>query len=432
MRDLEAFNETAFAQRLIQIELGLAEWPVPDAKRHHFIPQFMLNRFGTKRICQLEKATGKPQPILVAEAASRRHLYRFEDDKGNKSSVVEGIFAMVEEEAAPALLRLEEDGEVSDHERAAIALFLSYLWARTPAARKRAEAIGEEIRLGFAATQLSDPEDFKRRMSELKKTPDELEELRQRMLGQLRDGEVRSRDPDGGPTTSMLLQSAHELAMEMFAGTKWTLLRSRTHKFVTSDRGTVSFDPSPAHPWAAAAVLSSPNAETFFPISANHCLRISPGDPELKTVEASPSHVIGINLRIYGWADRYIYGGSQNDVCAVRRALKTPKRKYALPPTPARFTTLLQRDSDDDRLAQSHLARGWPAYLTALDENGMPEQLDYMVVGEDGTAVEIGISSEKLVEERARKAGGYTEGEPMPGGVNIKSVSPLSVLPSRS
>lgn len=50
-------------------------------------------------------------------------------------------------------------------------------------------------------------------MAELKKTPEELEELRQRMLGQLRDGEVRSRDPDGGPTTNMLLQSAHELAI---------------------------------------------------------------------------------------------------------------------------------------------------------------------------------------------------------------------------
>jgi hypothetical protein len=92
----------------------------------------------------------------------------------------------------------------------------------------------------------------------------------------------------------------------------------------------------------------------------------------------------------------------------------------------------LQRDLDDDRLAQSHLAHGWLAYLTALNENGIPEQLDYMVAGEDGTAVEIGISSEKLVEERPRPAGGYTEGEPMLGGVNIKSVSPLSVLPTRS
>lgn len=60
----------------------------------------------------------------------------------------------------------------------------------------------------------------------------------------------------------------------------------------------------------------------------------------------------------------------------MRRALKTSKRKNALPPTPPRFTTLLQRDPDDYRLAQSHLARGWPAYLTALAENGIPEQLD--------------------------------------------------------
>jgi hypothetical protein len=430
--DLEAFNETAFAQRLIQIELGLAQWPEPDAKRHHFIPQFMLDRFGKKRICQLEKATGKPQSILVAEAASRRHLYRFEDNAGNKSSVLEGIFAMAEQEAAPALLRLEEGGEVSDHERAAIALFLAYLWARTPAARKRAEAVGEEIRLGFAATQLSNPQDFERRMSELEKTPVELEELRQRMLGQLRAGEVRSRDPDGGPTTNMLLQTAHELAMEMFAGTEWTLLRAGARKFITSDRGTVSFDRSPAHPWSGAAVLSSPDAETFFPISANHCLRISPGEPALDLIEASTSRVLEVNLRVYGWAERYIYGGSQNDVCAVRRTLKTSKRKYALPPTPARFTTLLQRDPDDDRLAQSHLARGWPAYLTAMDESGVPEELDYMVVGEDGTAVEIGISSEQLVEERAREAGGYAEGDWMPGGVKIKSVSPRSVLPTKS
>lgn len=58
MPDLEAFNETAFAQRLIQIELGLAEGPEPDAKRHHFIPQFMLDRFGKKRICQLDQKLG--------------------------------------------------------------------------------------------------------------------------------------------------------------------------------------------------------------------------------------------------------------------------------------------------------------------------------------------------------------------------------------
>lgn len=54
-----------------------------------------------------------------------------------------------------------------------------------------------------------------------------------------------------------------------------------------------------------------------------------------------------------------------------------------------------------------------------------------MVVGADGTAIEIGISSEALVEERARKAGGYSEGEAMPGAMKIKAISPRSVLPTR-
>jgi hypothetical protein len=431
MPDLEAFNETAFAQRMIQIELGLAEWPEPGAKRHHFVPQFMLNRFGEPRIFQLEKSTGKPQSILVAEAASRRHFYRFADDEGNKSSVIEGIFGLAETDAAPALLRLEEDGEISDHDRAAIALFLAYLWARTPGAREHAESIGEEIRLGFAATQLSDAQDFERTMKELGKTPEELEKLRHRMLGQLRNGEVHSPDPDGGATTGLLMQTAHELSVDMFAETEWTLLRAGGERFITSDRATASFDPSPAHPWSGAAVLSSPDAETYFPISAEHCLKISPGTPSLVLEDAPNSRVTEINLRIYGWAERFIYGGTQQDVCSVRKALKGSKRRFAVPPSRAQFATLIERDPDDERLAEVHRARGWPPYLTTVGEDGLPEELDYMVVGADGTAIEIGISSEALVEERARKAGGYGEGEAMPGAMKIKAISPRSVLPTR-
>ncbi|HEY0317668.1 MAG TPA: DUF4238 domain-containing protein [Solirubrobacterales bacterium] len=431
MPDLEAFNETAFAQRMIQIELGLAEWPEPDAKRHHFVPQFMLNRFGEPRIFQLEKSTGKPQSILVTEAASRRHFYRFADDEGNKSSVIEGIFGLAETDAAPALLRLEEDGEISDHDRAAIALFLAYLWARTPGAREHAESIGEEIRLGFAATQLSDAQDFERTMKELGKTPEELEKLRHRMLGQLRNGEVHSPDPDGGATTGLLMQAAHELSVDMFAETEWTLLRAGGKRFITSDRATASFDPSPAHPWSGAAVLSSPDAETYFPISAEHCLKISPGTPRLVLEDAPNSRVTEINLRIYGWAERFIYGGTQQDVCSVRKALKGSKRRFAVPPSRAQFATLIERDAEDERLAEAHRARGWPPYLTTVGEDGLSEELDYMVVGADGTAIEIGISSEALVEERARKAGGYSEGEAMPGAMKIKAISPRSVLPTR-
>jgi len=440
--DPEAFNETPYAQTLMQIELGLKPWPEPDAKRHHFIPRFLLNRFAKadERLVQLDKTSSKPQSILANKAASRQRFYTFADDEGNRSSVLEGIFGMAEDDAAPALLRLEENGKLSDHDRASISLFLAYLWCRTPSARKQAERIGEEIRTGMLATQLADRHDFIAKLekaaetdADLRMTPDEAEILRQRMIGQLKDGTVKSVDPDGGPTTELLIEVAHEMAMELFLGMEWTLLRSPSRKFVSSDRGVACHDPTPAHPWSGATLLSSPSSETFFPISSECCLAVTRGhgDPIVRVSQVSAAKALEVNLRIYGWADRYIYGQDQEVVVAVRRALKTSKRRFAVPPSPARMTTLIERDPDDDRLAQVHVQRGWPPYLTAVDDDGVPRDYDYLVLGEDGTAVEIGVTSEQLVEERMRRADGFAPGEKMPGSVNIKAISPRTVLPSR-
>jgi len=437
--DAEAFNETPFAQRLIQIELGLVDWPEPDAKRHHFIPQFMLNRFGEERIFQLEKSTGKPQRIPVSEAASRRHFYRFENDEGDHSSVIEGIFGMVEDDAAPALARLEQGSVLSDVDRASIALFLAYLWARTPAARKGAELVGEQIRLSMLATELADRNAFHQKLTKLAEeheeirqdTPEEAEALRVRMVDQLKRGEVVSKDSDGGYTTGLLLEAAHDLAMEFFSEMAWTLLSAIEGQFITSDRGTVSVDPTPPHPWSSASPKSSPNATTYFPISAACCIVMHPGEPILLTEAVSRKMVTEINLRIYGWSERFIYGGSQEAVAAVRRALKTAKPGLVVEPQPARMATLIQRNPGDDRLAKAHQARGWPPYLRGVDDHGMPEVFDYMVIGENGTAVEVGLTAEELVAERERKRGGYDPGESPPGGVRITAIDPTAIHPTR-
>jgi hypothetical protein len=438
--DVEAFNETPFAQRLIQIELGLASWPEPDAKRHHFIPQFMLNRFAKvdERIFQLEKATGRPQRISVSEAASRRHFYRFENDEGDHSSVIEGIFGMAENDAAPALARLECDSVLSDVDRASIALFLAYLWARTPAARKGAELVGEQLRLNMLATELADRNAFHQKLAALAEehedlrqdTAEDAEALRLRMIEELKRGDVSSKDSDGGYTTGLLLGSAHELAMEFFAGMTWTLSCAIDGAFITSDRGTVSVDPTPPHPWSGATPMSSPNATTYFPVSAACCIVMRPGEPTLSVEGLSGRKVTEVNLRIYGWAERFIYGGTQEAVASVRRALKTTKASLAVEPKPARMVTLIERDPEDDRLAKLHQARGWPPYLRGVGDDGTPEFFDYMIIGETGTAVEIGLTAEELVEERARRRGGWNPGEIPPGNVRVEAIHPTAILPT--
>ena len=440
--DPQAFDEGPIGQDLIQIELGLMPWPSEDAKRHHFVPRFLLNRFApaTERIFQLDRRTGKPLGgIATSKAASRNRFYEFEDDTGSKSNVVEGMFAIVERAAAPALLRLEADGEVDEIDRATISMFLAFQWARTPTARKRAERVGEDLNNGMMASRYADREAFTTMVrqaeaedADLRLTDEEAEKLRRDTLKHLRDGTASFVDPDGGLTTSILLSTSNSVAMTMFAAMEWTLLRANADaEFVTSDTGTACFDPTPQHPWSTHTVYSSPNAMTFFPISSGCCLVLMPGDPTVRTVEADKAEVMEANLRIYGWASSYIYGRSQESVTAVRRAAKS-KPELAAPPRPHQQVILVERDPDDDRLASAHTARGWPPYMTVENESGAPEQLDYLVVGEDGNAVEVVLSADGLVRSRELKAAGLPPDSDVvpPGGVTTMPVSPGTVKPS--
>lgn len=440
-RDPRAFDEGPIGQELIQLELGLKPWPSKDAKRHHFISRFLLSRFApeSERLFQLDVRTGKPRGgILVSRAASRHRFYEFEDEDGNKSSALEGLFAVVEDAAAPALKRLEQDGDVDEIDRATISMFLAFLWARTPAARERAEKLSQEVAAGLMASKYADKKAFREMLHQreaqdesVRLSEEEAEAVRQDTLRMLGDETLVMADPDGGATTSLLISAANDVALIMFGGMEWRLMRANGAEFVTSDRGAACFDPTPKHPWSSHTIHSSPNAETFFPISSEHCLVLSPGQPIVRVLDANRSKVSQTNLRIYGWADRYIYGRTQESVAAVRRARKL-KPHLAAPPEPHRGVMLIDRDPDDERLARAHLARGWPPYMIGMDDYGMPRELDYLVVGEEGNAVEIALNADDLIRQRALKEAGYPPDSDieLPGGIGLEAVDPGTIKPS--
>lgn len=440
-RDPRAFDEGPIGQELIQLELGLKPWPSENAKRHHFVSRFLLGRFApeSERLFQLDLRTGKPLGgVPTDKAASRRRFYEFEDEEGEKSSVIEGLFAIVENPAAAALKRLEEKGDVDEVDRATISMFLAFLWARTPAARERAEKIARDFAAGQMASKYADRNAFLDMLHQqeavdesIRLTEEEAERLRQDTLRMLGDGTLFLADPDGGATTGLLLSIATDVALIMFGGMEWTLMQANGREFVTSDRGAACFDPTPKHPWLSHTIHSSPNAETFFPISSEFCLVVSPGEPVVRPLDANRAKVMETNLRIYGWADRYIYGRTQEAVTAVRRAGKS-KPHLAAAPQPHRGVILIDRDPDDKRLARAHLAKGWPPYMIDTDDHGMPRQLDYLVIGEEGNAVEIALNADDLIRRRARKAAGYPPDSDveLPGGVGVKPVDPGTIKPS--
>jgi uncharacterized protein DUF4238 len=101
------------AQELAEIGDGKQAFPTTTARRHHFVPAFLLARFAepaTRKgfLFQLDVATGKPQRTTPDSTAYEDYLYATGPDD-DRELVMEVFFSIVEKHAAAAVDRLLKD-----------------------------------------------------------------------------------------------------------------------------------------------------------------------------------------------------------------------------------------------------------------------------------------------------------------------------------
>jgi len=159
------------------------------------------------------------------------------------------------------------------------------------------------------------------------------------------------------------------------------------------------FDPTPKTPWSGNAWASSPNAQTIIPVSSTTAILVTPGEPGTGWIEADPVDVDQINLRTYGWADRFLFGASQELVSGLRRKAK---RRPALVVRPREMhqVLLVEADPDDSSLADARAARGLPAQF---EHKPTGARMDYFVLGEDGESVDIALETSRLAKQRTTR-----------------------------
>lgn len=389
------FSHSDLFRDLRQIEEGLKTMPETDAKRHHFVPKLLLRRFSARadRIWQLDKESGEGLDVRIDKASSRRRFYEFlHNDEGVRTSRMEAWLALVEGHACKVLRRLEHPGPMvglADWDRATLAFFLALLNARTPAAIRVAEQVGRETVQLKLGTEWSDPEGFARRHAEL--FPDamagEAEELRLRALNQLKRGEIGFEDP-AGAAMQTLVRGSGAMAQEIFES-RWIVLRAREGAFVASDVGLAMHDPRPRFPWSSQAWHSSDEVEVTIPIGSGACLFITPGPATFERLDVGAEEVDEINLRTFGWSDRFLFGAEEEAMAALWR-LAARRPDLIVKPKPRRMAILVELEEGDDSLADEHRRRGWPTHVAAPDpKTGRRRTHDYMVIGEDGEPIEL-------------------------------------------
>ncbi len=355
------------------------------------------------------------------------HLYSVMDDEGGRDNTLEGFFATVEGNAAPALETLLSAPEtLPTSDRATLSFFLALQTHRTPAAAAQVEQQANTLLQTLVGTEsFSDPAAFEKVYAELfgsGKSPEEVEAFRQKLIRDVRAGHLQMVDPDGAAFATGIGIAPNQARL-MF-GMSWTLLLSADGGFVTSDRGFAMHDPSPVYPWSSQGLCSSADAETTIPLAENACLLLRQVGQPLALQEAQPVDVEVVNLRTYGWADRYIFGQSQEVVTHVRRAAKRRPDRIVRP-KPHHQMILFDADPDDDTFARANMRRGWPARVVY---EGVAH--DYIVFPHGTPVPDVHQRVDAVVEERERKARGLPEGVRPPGRLTTDIPDPRRFIRS--
>ncbi len=320
------------------------------------------------------------------------------------SRSVEAFFSIVEQHAAPALARLREDPDaLSPQDRETIAFFLAFQESRTPAGLIRSERMRQAVFEIQASMDLSSPNSFRRAFKSdatQSMSPEELEAMRERMQKQLLEGRVGYESPRTG-ALSQILKAANDIASEVYS-LDWTVLTADGGEFITSDRPISMVDPTPEHPWTGNAWRSSGNAISFYPLSSTKGLFMTPGDHGLATATSRAPQVRRLNLMTYGWAERFLYGTSQEAVVRVRRQARSHPAEVAKR-RPLKQVILVPADMLDRSVTAEYVQRGWPEGFLVDDDDGQRHLMGYVVVDLDEPAGTAARATTKVTDALAGK-----------------------------
>jgi hypothetical protein len=366
-------------QHLHDIGAGRTPMPTSDAKRHHYIAQFILRQFvdpaqPRERLWQLDKMTGSVVPQTTESAASLRRLYRVIGFDGAPTDLLEGVFAMVESHAAESVRRLVAADEIDDGARANIALLLALQDGRTPAGQTRMLRQIEAAARGEMAVRLADRRFANRlyRQSHPGVSEDEAERSRLETLRDLEEGDLIVQAPKEHALKALIenwLQFAGELA-----DLRWKALRSRNEQFIIGDRPMVMHDPTPRYPFSGNGIKSSPTAYTLMPLAPLLCLRLDQSGAPFETRHAD-RQVERINLRSYGWAERFIYAGDRTVLEKLHARVQSDP-DLAPGPRPNPQIICEEADPDDPAVGAEH-PPGYPRGLWYEREDGSPVYMSY-------------------------------------------------------
>jgi hypothetical protein len=266
-------REIPLFKHLREVAEGTRLKPQTTARRHHYVPSFLLARWATPqrerhgKLFELLVRGGRPRPTTPDRSAFERDLYAQDVGEASPNLAFEAFLSIIENYAAKPLKRLAGlPSSVSDEDRAVIVYFVAYQEARTPPAMAQHRINAFQAAQLALADFIGDWKAFAARYRDKVNAVARDEEIAAWRAAEVENfaaGKHTIEVPAGAVLHAMTTLTPGTAAV--IATQDWTLLRATEGEFITNDRGIAMFDPTPRFPWTGNAWHSSPNAEATMP-----------------------------------------------------------------------------------------------------------------------------------------------------------------------
>ncbi|XVU26460.1 DUF4238 domain-containing protein [Actinoplanes sp. CA-054009] len=266
--------------------------PQSRPKRHHYVPQAYLARFGRDRQIAVRRRDANGHYVAnVKNVALETNFYQTTDADGQSSVEVESWLAEVDgiaDQAISAVLAADAPPRPGTRERLDLATVMAIQMARTPETRERllftdrlaTYAAGQEVTLALVHRFLTE--------RHLQFVPEDSEV--QGAFDLYHAAALMGKNVTKDDAIDIALSAAPDLAIPL-ASKRWTLEVARKPRFMTSDSPLVLWRP-PTSRDAFEGIGVETAHEIRFPLDDGHQLvLVDPANVRPVTVRVEPDRV---------------------------------------------------------------------------------------------------------------------------------------------
>jgi hypothetical protein len=290
-----------------------------QSRNHHYLAQGYMRGFCEQRnvLFVHVKTTRRIRPTSPRGVAYSKDFYTVDTVDEKDSDEIEQTLSKVESVAIPIIHKLSAQNELSNPERADLAIYIALQYGRTPHSREQTDKVATTIVTNEVKTviaeAINDPVKYEKLISHFKEEqPDKEPPSRDKLIEWVvKKGPMAIISTDNGTFVKLFFERANVIS-EGLLERKWQVLHSPNNScFITSDNPIGLLIDRQLKKYETLAILLR-GVTRYFPLDRKTCLVIleEPATKEIAHRPITASEVRKINKLLFQQAKKYVISGN--------------------------------------------------------------------------------------------------------------------------